>query len=404
MRHVLTAIATAGLALAASSGVAAQVTAGAAGSQGLAIDLAVDGTYNSNVAQVSAASAAKEGLKPEDESVNPSVSADLNWPIGAESFFLHGSAGYDFYGRNPILDSQVIALNTGLDATVGHCTGKVTVGYNSQQSSLSELTIGVVRNVTDDKSIAVQATCPRATGFAPSVSLSGHVVNNSNAAEVPSNDNTFTARAGVVYTRPMFGLLSFYGEYDDTTFPNRRVPVGGSLEEDGYQTYAAGISYDRRLGARIEGVAFLSYTELNPAIPNEAKEAGPTYSADVTVRLTGKIKAHLRLDREFQPVLQQNTTYSIQQDYIADATYAISSRLSATIGASSQTQNFKGATLNSTINLTHQTTNAIFGSASLSLGRQLALVLDLREEDRSASLSAYNYTSTRVSLTAKAKF
>jgi len=403
MRHSVTAIAAAAFGLVASSGAVAQVaTISAPATKSLGADF--EAVYDTNVAGVSAAAAARERLKPADETVSPAVSGDFVVPLGPDTFFVRGSAGYNFYARNPILNSQVIALGAGLDARYGHCTGEMRAGYGSQQSSLSELTIGVVRNIADTESVALSATCPRTTGFAPSVAFSDTAFQNSNPVEHSSDNNTFTASVGAVYTRPKFGDLSLYFEYDDTEFSNRLVRVGGGFDHDGYHTYSEGIRYDRRLGARIEGVAFLSYTEVDPTIAREGKVSGLTYAADVTFRATGKITAHLRIDREVLPVLLENTTYSLQEDYIADASYAITPHVSATIGVSSQNQDFKGATLNSAVDLTRQRTNSIYGSASLSLGRRLAFVLDLRQEDRAGSLSTYDYSSTRVSLTAKATF
>jgi hypothetical protein len=362
----------------------------------LSFGLAAAGVYNSNVAGVNAATAAKEGLTPGDEILSPAVTADIVWPVGPESVFLHGSAGYNFYAHNTILNSQDIDIRTGLNAKVDRCSGKVTAAYTSNQSNLNELTISVVRNVESDESIAVSAWCPRQVGLVPAASLSEAAAQNSNPIQDPSNFDTFKATVGVGYTQPMFGVLSLYGVYDDTEFPNR-------MPADGYNLYGVGIRYDRRLGARIEAVGSLSYCELDPELADEPRFSGPTYSLDGTFRATGKIKAHVRLERLLEPALQLNTTYDIQEIYLAEAVYAMSSRLSATIGVSQENDDYRGGALIPAVDVTHQTLNDVYASASLDVGRRLVLVFDLREERRSANLLTYDYTSTRVGLTARVK-
>jgi hypothetical protein len=353
--------------------------------------------YDSNVAGLDALTAAKEGLKPSDDIFSPGVAADVVLPVGPDSVFLHGSAGYNFYGRNTILNSQDVHLDGGFDARLARCNSQVTATYTNGQSNLNELTVGVVRNVEDDESITLTASCPRRVGLIPTVSVSDEAAHNSNPLQQPSNFNSAKATFGIGYAQPMLGVLSLYGFYDDTEFPNR-------LPEDGYKLYAVGVRYDRRLGARIEAVASLSYSELSPDLAGDPSFNGPTYSLDGTFRATGKIKAHVRLERLLEPVLQLDATYAIEQTYLAEAVYAVNSRVNATIGVSEQLEDYRGAFLAPAVDVTHETLDALYASASLDLGRRLVLVFDVREERRSANLTAYDYASTRVGLTARAKF
>ena len=386
------------------AGMTTVTTASAQVAPSFTAEIAATGTYDSNVARGDAQVAAREHLTPQDGIFSPTLTVDLVRPIGAAALTVHGLFGYNFYDRNTILNSASIDLNAGLRGRVGPCKGDLKGEYDQQQSNLEDVTAGVVRNVLKTQSIVFDGSCPREIGFGPTVSLSETAGNNSNPIQNPNDYDTFKGAAGVAYTRPNFGELSLFGEYVRTQLPKSLVPVGTGQERNGYQVYSGGIRYDRRLGARIQGIFSITYTSLEPDIAGESKFAGPTYSADITFRVTGKIKAYLHADQALEPATQLNTTYSVTQNYFAEATYQPSSRLMLKLGVSSRIDDNKGTILVNPLDLTHDTIGSIYGSVSLNVGRRLVLVLDLRQEDRTAKPAIYNYDDTRVSFTARAKF
>jgi hypothetical protein len=366
--------------------------------------LSAEALYNSNVAASDEQIAASRGLQLQDEIFTPTLSVNVVRPFGRGGFFLTGDAGYDFYDRNTILDRERLDLHTGIGDGVGQCQGRLTGSFSRHQSNLDDLTLAVVRNVEDDTSVAFSGSCPRTIGFVPSVSVSQDWASNSNPFRLSSDYRTLVATAGLAYTRPVFGVLSVYGEYDQTVFPNRLLLIGASALADSYQLYSGGVRYDRKLGARIEATFSLAYTSLQSDIPGAAGFNGLTYAADVTFQATGKIGAHVHFERAAKPSNRIDTTYTIQEDYLAEVTYAISPRTSLKFGGLIRTRDFAGPTLVSTIDLTHEQLDTIYGTLSVNLSRRLTFLLDIREEDRRSSLSAYNYDSARISLTATTTF
>ena len=361
-------------------------------------------TYDSNVARADAQIAAQRGLTRQDEILSPAVSVNLVKSFGPDSVFLLGSAGYDFYVRNHILNRERFDLHPGASAKLGPCQGTLIGGYVSHQSDLLDLTRAVTSNVEQDESVAVSATCPRPIGFAPIASLTQTWSSNSNPIVSGSDYRRFDATGGLSYTRPVFGQLSVYEEYEQTVFPNRSIAAGFPPSAGGYNLYSEVLRYDRKLGARIEGTVLVGYTTLQTFGTNTTPFNSVTYSADITYRLSGRISAHFHLDRDVKPTNAVDATFAVQTDYIAEASYLVSSRSTFTIGGSSDTADNKGSALIGGVDITHSTLNALYGSLSLNIGPHLGLAFDARTEDRSSNLAAFNYSDARISVTANSKF
>ena len=70
----------------------------------------VEGTanlaYDSNSAHSSAALAAQRGIQLEDETFHPALNFTLVEPIGRQSIYVNGAAGYDFHRYNSRLNRR----------------------------------------------------------------------------------------------------------------------------------------------------------------------------------------------------------------------------------------------------------------------------------------------------------
>jgi hypothetical protein len=360
--------------------------------------------YDTDVAQSDAQIAAERGIVLADEIYTPSVTVDAVKPLGRENVFLHAIASYDFYQHNTILDRERLNLNAGGGFEAGPCQATLTGDFARHQSDLQDLNLAVVRNVEQNESIGLDAGCPKPIGLSPTLSVTQVWDGNSDALVAISNYNSLNVTAGLAYSRPIFGQASIYGQYISAKFPNRLVFGAGGPTTDGYSLYAGGLRYDRKLGARIEATFKVAYVTLRPVSTATPGFSGLTYAGDVWVRATGKIKLHAHAERDTNPSNEINTTYTIEQNYLVEATYAASSRASLAIGASDSVLNYEGGSLVSAIDITHEQRKSAFATLTLAVGRRLAVIVDVREVMRTASLAAYNYDGTRVGLTLKATF
>jgi hypothetical protein len=220
----------------------------------------------------------------------------------------------------------------------------------------------------------------------------------------PSNYRSFTVSGGIAYRRPAFGEVSLYGQYGETSFPNRFILVGAGLLQDGYKSYSTGLRYNHSVGARIEATANIGYITVHPEIASVARYDGVTYGAQVSFRATSRVRLRLKFDRDINPSNRPDTTFAVDNTYSVEGDYAIGSRIKLNLGLSDRTSRYRGANLVPGIDLANDRNWAVYGSIRLSVGRRLGLELNARHEDRNANVTAFSYTDTRVGASAIASF
>jgi hypothetical protein len=76
-------------------------------------------TYDHNVLRLDKATATPTGFARSDYRFTPSIDIDIVQPVGLQSVFLSGNAGYDFYKRNSRLERERINLVGGADLRIG---------------------------------------------------------------------------------------------------------------------------------------------------------------------------------------------------------------------------------------------------------------------------------------------
>ena len=99
-----------------------------------------------------------------------------------------------------------------------------------------------------------------------------------------------------------------------------------------------------------------------------------------------------------------DANYSIDELNQVDVSYALGTRLTFMLPATSKEQSYKllaGAPVD---DLTSEKTYDIVGQATYVLTRHLSFILNVGDEERSANFPGLNYSSTRAEVTAKATF
>ena len=167
------------------------------------------------------------------------------------------------------------------------------------------------------------------------------------------------------------------------------------------------MKFDRHLGARIQGVVSLSYTDLRPDIAGSGSFEGVTYSGDLTYRASSRLNGHLEYARATTPSNIVGANFSIDNTLMGEVVYKLGPRLGLTLGASRVTHHFNVSAFNQLpmpLSITDQTIVTGFVGAAYRLNRRLSFILDLREERGDANISTFGYDSTRIGLTAKGTF
>jgi hypothetical protein len=364
--------------------------------------------YDTNVARTSKERAQLQGIEPEDTIFTPSLVAAIVQPIGNQALFLNGSVSYNFHDKNDQLDSDRWALRAGGAAKVGPCGFTLTGGYDRGTSELDDYTlVNRVENVLTVKRVLLDATCQR-SAFGVNATVSKDWGDNSLAVVEENDYETFGSSVSVFFSRPTFGSLGVFGNYSRTKYPNRFV-FG---QEDGFDQYGAGVRFERRLGARINADASLSYSWVSllatrPAIlfPDANQEfSGLTYSANIDYRASSRITTQLGFQRELVPTLIQGRTYEVQTNFDWSADYRIGSRLVASLGALQRKADTQAGIATNPFSLTDSRTRAIFGSLRYRQSERLSFVLSAQHEKRKADNSAFDYSGERYGLAAAFAF
>lgn len=369
---------------------------------GLKIQLSDSEIYDSNVAQSSAAAAAARGINPEDAISEPQATANVTLPLGLQALFLKGAVGYDFYSRNSTLDGGTVDVQGGFAGRLRNCKATIAGEFNDQRTSLQDLNVALVRNIVETESIRLDGGCGGEIGFGPTLSVVQQWAGNSAPSLLASNFDTTTVTAGIAYRRPAFGELSLIGVYTETDFPNRGLAVGPGTIQDGYRNYSAGVRYDRKLGARIEGTITITYSTLDPNDSAVAGRSGLDYRADISFRVSSRLQTHFILAEGVIPTIVSNSTYTVEGSYSADATYAIGPKLSLKLMANEQQDHYEGAGILPGVDIQRENSGTFSGSLNYQLNRRIAIQLLGSHQVRNADVPIYSFTDDRLGLSISA--
>ena len=384
--------------------------------QPFGVKISLAEAYDDNISRSSAALSAQRGLHPSDEIFSPFVLLDLQRTFGRETGYLNGSTGYDVYAQNPTLNRERIDLNGGLSTQAGLCTGGVSGNVGRHQSDLTDVTQvqqngvliqrGVVKNIQDSDTYGLNLSCGHPIGFSPFVSVSHADASNTDIFQRQTDHSTFSVTGGLTYQRPSLGALSVYGEYDTTDYPHQLVLNlrTGRVSSNKYATSSGGLRYVRSIGARLQGQVSVGYTSVSPSLAGGPSFSGITYAADLGYRVSSKLGAHVSLTHSARPSNLLDSSFSVTDLYQIDGTYALGSRIKLNLGYAWSKQHEQGQLLNPAIDLINETSNRVFGGASVSVFRRVSLGLDVQYEERDANLSVFSYGDTRVSLSAVTHF
>ena len=79
----------------------------------------------------------------------------------------------------------------------------------------------------------------------------------------------FPQNGSLGYQAGNLGTFSLIGQYTDTQFQNRFIPLFASFQKDGYTAYTGGVHYEKQLDAAFTIAASLSETSLSYAGNNQ---------------------------------------------------------------------------------------------------------------------------------------
>ena len=367
--------------------------------------------YDSNLSRTSKSRAEETGIDPSDTVVTPSLSANIIAPVGRQAVFLNGTISYIFHDKNDDLDSSRIDLNGGVGGSFGPCGTVLTGDYSRGRTDFDDLTLDTtIRNIRETETVGVNVACTRATGLGIVLSGSHSWVSSSLIQFAISDSETTSGSAGISYGRPSLGSVSIFGSYSRTDYPDRPTVTPGT---SGFETRAAGVSYERRLGGRIRGSLSVSYTEaedIGPPLPGAVLGAagtfsGVTYDANASYRASSRLQFQADFERSVNPTVITSGSFEVQTSYSVNANYRLGTRITLGAGARRSDIDLDGAGFGPpALALTDSRSTQVFGSVSYRQSDRASLIFDYTNEQRDSDNSAFNYTNNRVSLSLNVTF
>ncbi len=393
---------------AAACNSAAAAPAGAPPEPGRQFDVTFLGTveHDTDLPKTSADEAAKRKLSLDDTTYLPTLNIDARLPVGRQAVFFNGVAGYTFHENNSILDSERLNLLGGTDLRISSCQSRLSGGY--QRSLLDIQDVVLTNTITDKlqvKRIGIDAKCGRRTGFGLTFSASQDWGDHSSTFLTVQDYRSTSYSAGVSYTRPVLGTISAYGSYAKIEYPHRQTLFG---QTDGIENTTGAVTFDHRLGSRIEGTVTVGYTEVtqlavNPFFPSKDFR-GVTYSVAAKYRVSRRLTTDLLFERAIRPSNRLGSNYDLLTHYRLNGEYGVGKRITLNLGAERQDINSSATGILAVNTLTNSRTDTVHGGARYEFSRRLSLILDGGQEWRKANLALFDYRDTRVSLAAHFRY
>lgn len=358
--------------------------------------------HNSNVARSSKAEADLRGVSRADTLFTPSATIDLVVPVGRQSVFARGGVGYAFYDKNTQLNRERIDLSSGVSSRFGPCVPNIMIGYTRGLNDYDDPTLGEnVENVRETKTLSGGVNCTRPTGIGLVLSASKDWIDNSTPFLKTSDAERSSAMVGLTYGRPALGTLTVFGSRDQTTYPNR-------IFDDGYDMTAIGLTFQRQLGARIEGTATVSRNLVDSHAPSFLgggnEQSTTAYSGSLTYRASSRLRFIGSFDRAVTPTSSVGSNYDVSESYRLSSTYEVGSRIVLNAGVRRVKRDAETPVVLPLVQLTDSTVDSVFGSVRYKQSDRLSFVLSAGHEVRTANAPQFEYTNNRIGISADVSF
>lgn len=358
--------------------------------------------HDTNVSRTSETLATTRGIDPSDTILTPSAVVDFQIPVGRNSAFLRGSAGYSFYDKNDQLDRERLDGTGGVNVSLGPCFTTASGAYSRGVNKLEDpVLVDLAENIQESKTLSLDVKCARETGIGAVVGVSKNWTDSDLALLNESDYERTTMMAGIAYTRPALGSLTVFVSKQETDYVNR-------LTDDGFDLTAVGLTYTRRLGARIEGEITAAYTtadERNGLVAGGGRNdlETTTYSASVSYRASSRLKMQALVDRSVMPSTGVGQSYDVAEGYRFNADYQIGSRITVGVGAGRVNRESEGASL-PLLALTTSEMTTYYGTIRYRQSERISLVLNAGRDERTTNAPQFDYTADRIGVAVEATF
>lgn len=379
---------------------------GAGGGKSFGISASTEVRYDSNFTHTSAASVTTTGKPKSEQKFSPRLGINLGLPFGANNLSLSGGVGYDFHRHNKRLNKESIDLKSGLALSFSPCSPSFSGQISRKQSDLGEIAptagtgISRVTNAQTEWQIGGSLSCGKSFGIRPTASVTYEEGHNSAALRQINNRNVMTYMVGLNYVHPSIGDFMIFGQQRELRFDNQFLPNG---QENGNRTRSYGVSFSRSIGARMQGSASISWTELNPRQPGVPNFKGLNWSGNLSLQATPLLSLNAAIGKSTSSTLAVASNYNTSTDYSFGASYTLTPRISLQAGYSTKKKAYAGplGTPAPGVPLLTGDRKAQYNAAiNYNFSPKLQFSLSGAHETRDANGTFFDYHNNRVALRA----
>lgn len=355
-------------------------------------------TFDDNVARGRAGRAGDQDVRQDDVIWSPGVAFGANLPLGRQLAFARASLSYEFFQRNDELNRERVSIETGVQGQFARCTISPTLAYSRGLSEAFDVELNALDNVSETRSASLSAACPRQNGLSPFASARRDETKNSDPRRRSVDSERDTISGGVSYNRPSIGAISLVGTRSEVRYPERPAGI-----PDGYDLNAIGLTYERRVSARITGRANVAYTDVQSRPGLGASDfQGVTWGLAASAQPSNTIGVDVSYDRSIQPSNRVGLDYSVTESVAASLRYTLNTRTALAAGVQRDERRFEGTPVPGGFGLSDELTS-LFVSAQYQLSQRVTLSAEARHEERASDRPDFGFNSNRVSLTARAR-
>jgi Putative beta-barrel porin 2 len=376
------------------------------------VRLSATDTYEDNVLRLNKASPTPAGFTRADYRFTPSIDIDIVQPVGLQSVFLSGTAGYDFYKRNRRLERERINLAGGADLKIGgDCAQHFEIDYGRFQSDLRDFSSPVrLRNAQQKVGLSANVSCGGILGLRPGLSYNHETVTNSDIIRRANNYRSDTYGSSIAYVSPALGEISIFGSYRRALYPNRfrffvlnpNNTVGLLTISDTIDVYNGGLRFSRNIGTSLRGNISLGYSKVQPKARGTRPFSGVSYGADITWIANDRFQTKIAIGRSVNQSNLLDVSYSIDDNYSIANSLAVGESLRLKFGGSYQRRSLRDSPLTGPNPLGDKDSlKELSGGIAYNPPGTISFSFDLAEAKRGSQVARYRYSYTTARFSAR---
>ena len=366
-----------------------------AGTKRVSADFRSNVAYASNISGGDDTLAAIRGIEPSDITYGAGATLKFQLPSGRNVAFLTAAADARRHDRNKILDGEDYQVSAGVGTRVGPCSGLLGASYARRRSLTEDLALPVATNITEQPLGSAALNCGGGA-FISAVQASVGKLQNKTKRSGFVDSETKGASVSAGYRNATLGDISLIGQYSRVVYANppTNMPVPILPGSQDFEQYRIGLQYARKIGMRLSGTASVLSTKLNTS---GVKSSGVSANAALSYKATSRIQLSLGYDRSDQASVLVNTSYLHAQSVDFDINYRLSQRISLSAGVRGSQDKYRGG-VPTPLQIRDSKQLAENVSGSLTIGRNIQVILSAAHVDRKADVRIYDFKSDSVTL------